>query len=304
MADKSQRELYLSDPLHHVEHSDHDKVVPPWLVAEASTEEEWEKAEKEKLEVNSWAREFHKKFLNAYKTENRQMIAVWEPEKAAAWLKEKVLSKDGGFDRNKASEILAAAQCLDEKRTEVMLLVGATDEKRKPESGSPTRDLHKVTVPTTVNESMLEKEEYKRELRKKKAVGSYGIVLTEESCLLYRKGEKLAEVSVEACGGYPILADEIDAMEKEAEVEAFFDLHDDLEQINSQGWLKPKGAPIYDGATEDRNDQLKGDTSVFDSKEVPQAAPHRIDPLNPGPASLTPGADTPIAPQIPGQDGK
>lgn len=306
MAEKSQRELYLSDPLHQVEHSNHDAVIPPWLVAEAGTEEEWEKGEKRSLEISSWARELRNKFLESFKTENRQMVQVWDPEGCAEWLKKKVL-KDGEFDKETASEVLVAAQTQNEKAVEVMALMGYADEKQpKPESGSPTRGLKDVKVPETVKELQDASQEEQYKLHKKKAVGSYGIVLTAESCLVYCKGEKLAELDAEMCGGYPVLAAEIDEMETDKDVVAFFDLKNDLEEINASGWgFKPrKASPIVDGPSLQRLDQepgppVNGPSDPSDPANLP-GSPARVDPLKQNPSSVVPGAPTPEAPNIPG----
>lgn len=310
MAEKSQRDLYLSDPLHHVEHSDHDKVIPPWLVAEAGQEEDWEKTEKRSLEISSWARELRNKFLESYKTENHQMVQTWEPEACAEWLKKKVVDKDDVFDKEKASEILVASGCVNEKAVEVMALIGYADEKEpKPESGSPTRTLKDVKVPETVKELQDAAQEEQYKLHKKKAVGSYGIILTAESCQVYSKGVKLAELDAEDCGGYQVLASEIDDINTELDVVAFFDLKNDLDEINAVGWgFRPKAAPIVDGPSLQRLDQepgppVNGPSDPSDGLNMP-GSPARVDPLKQDPASVVPGAATPAAPQVPGQDGK
>lgn len=301
MADN--REEYLSDGsgLTRVEQADHDRVIPSWLQAEAAAgDEPWEKQVKRQLEASSWAREFRNKFLEAYKVENRQMVRVWEPEKAASWLREKLVDGDT-FDRNLASQVLAEAQADEEKRTEVMAMLGEDDSKPpKPAAGSPTRALSKVEVPPTAGEVLLEAAEARLKMRK--AVGSYGIILTEESCQLYSKGAKLAELSTEDCGGYEVLAAEVDSMAAEAEVAAFFGLSDELDEIKSQGWLKSKGGPTYDDPAHQRADDQAGASGEFAPSAVPQSSPARVDPSSPGPASLVPGAKAPAAPQIPGQE--
>lgn len=300
----SNREDYINDGSGLVRvDPDHSKVIPEYLMREAEKEESWEVKVKRDLEISSWARELNSKFLQAFKTENRQMIRVWEPEKAAAWLKEKVLT-DGVFDHAKANEILVAAQADEEKRTDVIALLGEADEKEeKPVSGSPTQSLKEINTPATVNEVLLEAEEAKLKMRK--AVGSYGLILTEASCQVYSKGVKLAELSTEDCGGYPVLAAEVEAMETDLDVVAFFGLGDDLEEIESQGWgLKSTAAPIVDGPALQRVDQQPAPTMApavpgFDPATLPPAG--RPGLQTPGPASLTPGAPVENAPTIPGQ---
>ena len=299
------REAFLNNPaIVSVEQSDHDRVIPAYLVAEAGKEESWEKKLKDELEVSSFGREFAKKFLNSFKTENKQMVATWEPDKAASWLGDKVKTEDGGIDRDRVSQILDAAGAIDEKRTEVLaLLTEGKEPSKKKDEGSPTKGFGDVELPPTADRANLERaEENLKGLNKRKTVGSYGLILTDDHCFLYKKGVKLAECSVEACGGFDVLASEVEAMQTNEDVETFFDLHDDA-SIISKAWLRPRTAtPIFDDPGFQRNDQQKADTNSFD--------PNMVDQVNPsggpdaGPASVVPGARTRIAPGIPDGTGE
>lgn len=236
-----QRSNYLKDPTADVGPLNHDKLIPPWMIAEAAAAEEpWEADEKKRLEVESLGRAFKQKFLTATKMDKKtnEMTFEWKPEEAAKWLQAKV-KVDDKWDPNKASQVLASAGCTEERRTEVMELIGAKfgSEPEKFDEHSPNRQMEKVKLPQTIDELELDKD---KELRKRKTVASYGIILTDDVMQLYKKGALLAEVQTEDVGGYAVLADEIECLTTEAEVHALFGLEDEEQAVRTLGWLKPQ----------------------------------------------------------------
>jgi len=311
------RKNYLSDPTYHVEHSDHNKVVPSWLLKEAQTEEPWEKAYKENLEVEAFAREFRNKFLEDYKIENRQTVQQWRPEAAATWLTAKA-KINGEYCEVRARKILETSGAIDEKRTEVISQIAAAQAEKpskKQEDGSPSAALGDEKTPARISDVELEKSEQNlkdaKKLRKKRAVAGYGIVLTEDSCLLYKTGSKVSELNVEECGGFEVLAEEIDSIDTEKDVQALFMLTDDEAEVSKQGWFTPKtphktAGPQIDWPAYRRDYETSlPDTEKheFDPAHVDQHTQKGRDASDdPGPASLVPGAKA-IAPGIPDGDG-
>ncbi|OHD15140.1 MAG: hypothetical protein A2Y38_01750 [Spirochaetes bacterium GWB1_59_5] len=297
----SNREDYLNDPFGRVE-PEEGKAYPEYLMREAMREEDWESGFKSQLEAESFGREFKNKFLDAYKVENRETIPVWEPEKAAEWLKKKAIT-NGEFDPNKAKQIMDAAGAIDEKASEVLLLLRDEDKPGKREEGSPTKQFSKVETPERLGEVELDKADTRKvELRKKKSVAGYAILVVSDSCQLYKQGEKLAELSVEDIGGFVIVSEEIDAMESEKEVLGFFDVQNEEEAISKAGWFV-EAAPVYDDPANQRAEDQKGELGVFEAGAV-NAMRGKVQDQTPGSASLTPGAPADIKPGIPDLDSK
>lgn len=242
------RSRYLSDDPGARVDPDHSKIIPDWLTAEASKEEDWEKPLKAQLEVEGFGREFRKKFLEGYEIENRQMVQKWKPQAAADWLsaKVKVEGQKDKIDRNKASAIMSAALCPDEQASEVLSLLVAIDKVEEPkDGGSPARQLSQVSVAPTAAETLLEDSEHRKStLRKSKKVGSYGVIVTDASAQLWREGSMLAELNVEDCGGFAVVAGEIEALASEEDANLFFnyEVGDDDRTVRAVAWLKPKAA--------------------------------------------------------------
>ena len=304
----NERERYLSDLYGRVD-PEHGRVIPDWLMREASAEDDWEKKAKEDLEISSFAREFQNKFVDAVEVKNRQSVAAWKPEEAAEWLLKKT-KEDDGFNQAKAKRIMLEAGLTDEKVTEVFGHMGEPTPAREEElyggekgdSGQPSDALKKVEVPEKVQQLEVEKG---KDVKKTKKAGSYGLVLTDESCILYKQGNKIAELAVEACGGMEVLADEMDAISTEKEAELLFGVTPE-EDAAKVGWFLPKKADtspsvVYDDKTNQRINDNVGDLGEFREEHVNEQRPVAKTPAPAaGSTSLTPGANADNAPTIPG----
>lgn len=331
-----QRTNYINDPLARLEQSDHNKIIPDWLFKEASyVEESWEKDVKKKLELENQARHFQQKFLEATTVENRQTVPLWDASKAADWIEKQCMDKDGKFDRTRAIQIMDEAGALDEKKVDVLQLLSAEHAPKpgKPEEGSPTKNFSEEKTPSRIYEVDLQKEEkYAKELKKRKSVGSYGVILTNDSAQVYKEGELLSEMKAEDIGGIGILASEVDALSTESDVEMLFNLASQG-PVNS-GWFKSAdmdkccdkyagkqfcaecgtnlgekkeadglASEVYQNPTEQYNDLQKSDSGVFDPNAVDQSSTLLRDfAQDPGALSVNPGANTPVAPGIPDND--
>lgn len=280
------REQYLSDPWASVD-PDPDRVLPPWIQREAEVDEE--KIFEGKLKVESLSHHFRTKYLEATTVKDRQAVLDWKPEAAATWLSSSVKG-----DMQLARQVMAEAGCVDEKATEVLMLMGEKedgDKTEKLDTGSPTKVLMHENTPPRLADIEVEKH---KELKKSARVGSYGLVLTEAACELYKAGVKIAEISVEDCGSYGILAEELGALTTEAEVETLFDVKSEEKEVVKIGWLKK--SDILENPIFQRQDEQMADNGQFDP-----AAPIDMHPKvdnSAGPASLNSGSQAPVSPQV------
>lgn len=285
------REKYLSDPLHITEHSNHDAVIPPWMVREAEQLDPLEAEFKAKVEIDTKGRFFREKYLDRTKMDKKNnQTADWKPEEAAKWLSRECSTNDK-FDRERAMQILEASGAVDEKRTEVMSLITAEDADTKLDKTSPTYSFDEVTVPPRVSNLDAEKQlNQAKELKKSKKVGSYGIILTESNCDVFQRGRKVASLDVEDWGGYPVVADELESMETEAQVQAMFEIVDEEREVAKIGWFtgvkKKADAPLVNSPDLERQDQ----PGEFSEHNIDQHDPARDFAADPGPISKTPNS--------------
>ena len=301
----SNRDECLRDPFARVE-VDADRIIPEYLLREATADEGWEDDFKDGLEINGLASQFAQKFLESYKVENHQTVQTWEPDKAATWLKSKAL-KDGEYDHVRARKILEESGAIDEKRTEVieLLEIELKDTEEKPDKESPTSEFKDEKTPKTVSEVELEKNEQAAEDLKKKSVAGYGLVLSSVSLHLYKEGSKLAEMDVEMAGGFDVMAEELDYIETEKDVLALFNLRDEVDEVAKVGWLTTKAVgPLVDGPDLERGSHMRGEDGEFDPAGVEQSNSERDSfTADPGPASAVPGSKA-IARGVPTDTGE
>lgn len=250
------REEYLNNTLPYVPS---DALLPSWLQKEAGMEEDWEKVEKMKLELNAFARDFKRAFpaeafAGIFQTDNRTM------EKKQIKSTEEVLgdaynwlSKKTKGDAKLAKSILDAATLVDEYAGPIMqMFKNAGDdealdktEKTIMDQEKPESDLFGPTQPnealkaqresettaesitTDMNDKrLLENREVMKKqndyLERKRVIAGYGMILNEEKLSLYKKGELLKEINTDDLGGFAVAADEVDSLQSAEDVETLF----------------------------------------------------------------------------------
>ena len=241
----------------------HEFPVEDEMMARAGLQENWEVAEKRQLDLLAFARDFRRAFPNeafsgiykidrntGAKTKIDDTDAVLA--KAFKWLDEK--RTKAKTDTNWVISIIKETGLIDEYANPIIQMFRDADgESSKKEEEKSAEDVGKGESPRQPGQALKdfrhehaqnraseilvddnqdrrdrnEEAETKRKgLERKKVVGSYGVILNEESAQLWKKGELVSELKTEVAGGFAALADEIDLAKTPEDLETLFNSSD------------------------------------------------------------------------------
>lgn len=229
------RESYLDAIVPNSTEVDDERLLPSWLSKEAAQEEGWEAEEKRRLEISSFAQDFKRQFpseafAGVYQTDRgtgqKKVVKSTEEviEDAYKWLEKKVKG-----DVNRAREILESVGLVDNLLDPILqLFADATSEDIDKETVK-NREEEDEGQPSNVLENMRPvKKEASSDLHRAKRIGDYGIVATEQTIQLWKKGELVRELNTEALGGFGVVADEVESLQEEEDVESLFSVAEDI----------------------------------------------------------------------------
>lgn len=237
---------HLTDVAPNTTREDDPRLLTPWISKVAEESVDWEDRAKKDLLNSSFARDFRRSFPDenfggVYKVDPKTNAkTLTKPadqviQEAYEWLDKKFKG-----NAHQARQVLNATGLVDEYVTAIMLCFGESAfedveketaknmeiDERQP-AYALEQDRESETTAESVSddhqEDIAEKPTTKKAgLLRSKLIGEYGVIASESELQLWKKGKMLSNLSVEDIGGFHIVAEEVEGLNSEADVEALF----------------------------------------------------------------------------------